>query len=39
MIDLAIINATILPMGGRPRIDDGVVTISGNSITAVGPAS
>ena len=39
MIDLAIINATVLPMGGRPRIDDGVVTISGNSIEAVGPAS
>lgn len=37
--DIAIINGTVLPMGGRPDIDNGVVTITGNSITAVGDAT
>ncbi|MEY3640973.1 MAG: hypothetical protein RLZZ199_778, partial [Actinomycetota bacterium] len=34
--DIAIINGTVLPMGGQPDIESGVVTITGNSITAVG---
>ncbi|MFM7262835.1 MAG: amidohydrolase [Acidimicrobiales bacterium] len=34
--DIAIINATVLPMGGRPDIANGTVTITGNSISAVG---
>jgi 5-methylthioadenosine/S-adenosylhomocysteine deaminase len=38
-IDIAIINATILPMGGAGKIDNGIVTISGDSILAVGPAA
>lgn len=37
--DIAIINATILPMGGAKKIDSGSLTISGDSITAVGLAA
>jgi 5-methylthioadenosine/S-adenosylhomocysteine deaminase len=37
--DIAIINATILPMGGAKKIENGSLTISGDSITAVGPAA
>ncbi|KQV12308.1 amidohydrolase [Rhizobium sp. Root1203] len=37
--DIAIINATILPMGGAEKIENGSLTISGDSITAVGPAA
>ena len=35
-VDIAIINGTVLPMAGRPPIDNGVVTVSGHSIHAVG---
>ena len=38
MTDIAIINGTVLPMAGRPVINNGVVTITGNSISAVGTA-
>ena len=37
-IDIAIINGTVLPMGGAKPIENGVVTITGGAITAVGPA-
>ncbi|MCX5578818.1 amidohydrolase [Kaistia terrae] len=37
-IDIAIINGTVLPMGGAKPIENGVVTITGGTITAVGPA-
>ncbi len=36
--DLAIVNATILPMGGVAQIDRGALTIAGDRILAVGPA-
>lgn len=36
--DLAIVNATILPMGGAAEIDRGALTIAGGRILAVGPA-
>jgi 5-methylthioadenosine/S-adenosylhomocysteine deaminase len=36
--DIAIINATILPMGGAARIENGSLTVTGDSITAVGTA-
>lgn len=36
MTDIAIVNATILPMGGAPMIEHGVLTITGDSITALG---
>ena len=34
--DIAIVNGAILPMNGRPLIPNGAITITGNSITAVG---
>ena len=37
--DIAIVNGTVLPMAGRADIDNGVITITGNTITAVGDAS
>ena len=37
--DIIIINATILPMGGEATIRNGVLTISGDSITGLGPAN
>jgi 5-methylthioadenosine/S-adenosylhomocysteine deaminase len=37
-IDLAIVNGTVLPMGGAPTIARGTVTIAGDRILAVGPA-
>src|SRR5690606_17923913 len=36
--DIAIVNATILPMGGVAKIERGSVTIRGNAIEAVGAA-
>jgi len=36
MTDLAIVNATILPMGGAARIDGGSLTITGDRIAALG---
>lgn len=38
-IDIAIINGTVLPMAGRPLIENGTVTITGDSISAVGAHS
>jgi 5-methylthioadenosine/S-adenosylhomocysteine deaminase len=38
MTDIAIINGTVLPMAGKPVINNGVITMSGNAITAVGSA-
>jgi len=37
--DIAIVNAVILPMAGRPKIENGALTISGDTIAAVGPAA
>ena len=37
--DIVIVNATILPMGGGATIQNGVLKISGNSITDLGPAT
>ena len=37
-LDIAIVNATILPMGGAPRIERGSLTIRGNAIAALGAA-
>ncbi|MDO6963345.1 amidohydrolase family protein [Rhizobium alvei] len=37
--DLAIVNATVLPMGGAAEITRGTVTIRGAEIVAVGPSS
>lgn len=37
--DIAIVNATVLPMGGAEKIERGSVTIRGNAIDAVGAAS
>lgn len=37
--DIAIVNATILPMGGAATIERGSLTIRGDSIAAVGSAS
>lgn len=37
--DIAIVNATVLPMGGAGKIERGSVTIRGNAIEAVGAAS
>jgi 5-methylthioadenosine/S-adenosylhomocysteine deaminase len=37
--DIAIVNATILPMGGSPKIEKGSLTIGGDTITALGPSS
>lgn len=37
-VDIAIINGYVLPMGGGPEIPNGVVTISNDVISAVGPA-
>lgn len=37
--DIAIINATILPMGGAAEIENGSLTIAGDRITGVGPAA
>ncbi|MTB07704.1 MAG: hypothetical protein F2934_11320, partial [Actinobacteria bacterium] len=37
-VDIAIINGYVLPMGGGPEIANGVVTISNDVISAVGPA-
>jgi len=37
-VHIAIVNGHVLPMGGRPEIPNGVVTISDDVITAVGPA-
>jgi 5-methylthioadenosine/S-adenosylhomocysteine deaminase len=34
--DIAIVNGTVLPMGGRSDIESGIVAITGNSIAAVG---
>lgn len=34
--DVVIVGGTVLPMAGRPLIDDGVVAITGDSISAVG---
>ncbi len=36
--DIAIVNATVLPMGGAAKIERGSVTIRGNAIAAVGAA-
>lgn len=36
-IDIAIINGTVLPMGGAAPIERGTVTITGDAIKAVGP--
>lgn len=36
--DIAIVNATVLPMGGAEKIAGGTVTVSGNAIAAVGAA-
>ncbi|WP_235911726.1 amidohydrolase family protein [Mesorhizobium xinjiangense] len=36
--DIVIVNATILPMGGNSPVEDGVVTISGDKIMALGEA-
>lgn len=36
--DIAIVNATILPMGGGAKIENGALTITGSTITALGPA-
>lgn len=36
-IDIAIINGTVLPMGGAAPIERGTVTVAGNTIKAVGP--
>lgn len=36
--DIAIINATILPMGGAAQIERGSLTIHGDSISAIGTA-
>ena len=38
MIDIAIINGAVLPMAGRPVVNNGVVAITGNAISAVGTA-
>jgi 5-methylthioadenosine/S-adenosylhomocysteine deaminase len=37
-IDIAIVNATILPMGGAAQIENGTLTIAGDRILAVGRA-
>jgi 5-methylthioadenosine/S-adenosylhomocysteine deaminase len=37
--DIAVVNGTVLPMAGNGDITDGIVTITGNSISAVGDAS
>ena len=37
--DIIIVNATILPMGGRAAIQNGMLKISDNSITELGPAN
>jgi 5-methylthioadenosine/S-adenosylhomocysteine deaminase len=37
-LDIAIVNATILPMGAAPRIERGSLTIKGNAIAALGAA-
>jgi 5-methylthioadenosine/S-adenosylhomocysteine deaminase len=37
-IDIAIVNGTVMPMGGGTPIENGVVTISGSRIGAVGAA-
>ncbi|MFM7093939.1 MAG: amidohydrolase, partial [Actinomycetota bacterium] len=37
--DIAVINGTVLPMGGQADIASGVVTITGNAITAVGDSA
>jgi 5-methylthioadenosine/S-adenosylhomocysteine deaminase len=37
--DIAIVNATILPMGGSSKIEKGSLTISGDTITTLGPSS
>lgn len=34
--DIAIVNGTVLPMGGQPDIKNGVVTMTGTTITGVG---
>ena len=34
--DIAIINATILPMGGAGKIDNGCLTITGNGLDYIG---
>jgi 5-methylthioadenosine/S-adenosylhomocysteine deaminase len=36
--DIAIVNGTVMPMGGAPPIAGGTVMISGRTIAAVGPA-
>jgi 5-methylthioadenosine/S-adenosylhomocysteine deaminase len=36
--DIAIVNATVLPMGGAAKIERGSVTIRGNAIVTVGAA-
>ena len=38
MIDIAIINGAVLPMAGHPVVNNGVVAITGNAISAVGTA-
>jgi hypothetical protein len=37
--DIVIGNATILPMGGGATIENGMLKISGDSITELGPAN
>ena len=37
--DIIIVNATILPMGGAATIRNGVLKITGDSITGLGPAN
>ena len=36
--DIAIMNATILPLNGAAKIERGSITLTGNTVTAVGPA-
>ncbi|HEX7790245.1 MAG TPA: amidohydrolase family protein, partial [Afipia sp.] len=36
--DIAIVNATVLPMDGDAKIENGALTIHGDIITALGPA-
>lgn len=37
--DIAIVNGRVLPMGNRPPVEDGVVTVRGGLIDQVGPSS
>jgi 5-methylthioadenosine/S-adenosylhomocysteine deaminase len=37
--DIAIVNGTVMPMGGARPIEGGTVTISGRTVASVGPAA